>query len=80
MENKGEIIIYQTADLQTQIEVKFEEGTVWLNQYQLAELFITDRTSILKHLQNIFSTKELNENETCAKFAQVDPSGSSPVL
>ena len=79
MENKGEIIIYQTADLQTQIEVKFEEGTIWLNQYQLAELFITDCTSILKHLQNIFSTKELNENETCAKFAQVRKEGKRNV-
>ena len=79
MKNKGEIIIYQTDDHQTQIEVKFAENTVWLNQYQLAELFITDRTSILKHLQNIFSTKELNESETCAKFAQVRKEGKRNV-
>ena len=71
----SEIIIYNTPDNQTEIEVKFDIDTVWLNQYQLADLFQTDRTSILKHLQNIYSTGELEEAGTCAKFAQVRKEG-----
>ena len=73
------IEIYKTADNQTQIDVKFENETVWLNQYQLAELFTTDRTSILKHLQNIYSTHELDEQSTCARFAQVRKEGNRTV-
>ena len=54
-------------------------STVWLNQYQLADLFQTDRTSILKHLQNIYTTEELSEEATCAKFAQVRQEGKRKV-
>jgi hypothetical protein len=72
---KNEILIFQAADSQTYIEVQFDGITVWLNQYQLADLFQTDRTSILKHLQNIFSTQELSEVATCARFAQVRQEG-----
>ncbi|HYM93237.1 MAG TPA: RhuM family protein [Chitinophagaceae bacterium] len=74
-----QIEIYQTKDKQTQVEVKFEGDSVWLSQYQLAELFSTDRTSILKHLKNIFKTSELDENQTCAKFAQVQKEGKKTV-
>ncbi len=75
----SEIVIYQTPDKQTQVEVRFEGETFWLNQYQLAELFDTDRTSILKHLQNIYATGELAEEATCAKFAQVRQEGKRKV-
>lgn len=75
----NQIEIYQTKDKQTQVEVKFEGDTVWLSQYQLAELFSTDRTSVLKHLRNIFKTKELDEKQTCAKFAQVQKEGNKTV-
>ena len=51
MENKGEIIIYQTPEGKTELEVRVERETLWLNQYQLADLFETDRTSILKHIR-----------------------------
>jgi hypothetical protein len=57
MESKIEI--YKTPDGQTEIKVNFDKDTVWLNQYHLAELFDTDRTSITKHLKNIFETGEL---------------------
>lgn len=73
------IVIYQTADNQTQVEVQFEGETFWLNQYQLANLFQTDRTSILKHLQNIYASGELVEKATCAKFAQVRQEGKRKV-
>lgn len=78
---KSEIILYQSDELAEHLEVKIdaEQETVWLNQYQLAELFQTDRTSILKHLKNIYSTGELDEKTTCAKFAQVRKEGKRMV-
>lgn len=75
----SEIILYTATDNKTQIDVQFENDTVWLNQYQLASLFDTDRTSILKHIQNIYATKELDEDATCAKFAQVRKEGTREV-
>ncbi|MGI8581456.1 MAG: RhuM family protein [Chitinophagaceae bacterium] len=75
----NQIEIYKAKDGETQIEVKFEEDTVWLNQYQLADLFSTDRTSVVKHLSNIFGTKELDKKQTCAKFAQVQKEGNKTV-
>jgi len=62
MQNKGEIIIYKTVDNETQIDVKFEKDTVWLNQKQIADVFGTQRPAITKHLLNIFKTKELDKN------------------
>lgn len=53
------------------IEVRFQDGTVWLTQNAIAELFDVDRSVINKHLKNIFKGGELEENSTCAKFAQV---------
>src|SRR5690606_21270436 len=75
----SDIILYQTEYNQTQVEVRFDGDTVWLNQYQLAELFQTDRTSILKHLKNIYVEGELDESSTCAKFAQVRKEGNRMV-
>lgn len=75
----NEIIIYQSPDNQATIEVRFDGDTVWLNQYQLADLFQTDRTSIVKHLQNIYTTEELSEVATCAKIAQVRQEGKKSV-
>jgi hypothetical protein len=68
---KSEIKIYKTPDGKTSIEVKLEKETVWLNQYQLEELFETNRTTVNKHIINIYKSGELNEESTCAKIAQV---------
>jgi len=76
-ENK--IVIYQTEDGQTQIDVRVENETVWLTQAQMAELFMTDRTSILRHIGNIYRTEELEEKATCAKTAQVRKEGNRTV-
>lgn len=57
------------------MEVKLDQETVWLSQAQMADLFQTDRTSIVKHIQNIFETGELGKSRTCAKFAQHLPGG-----
>ncbi|SHH46859.1 hypothetical protein SAMN05720766_1138 [Fibrobacter sp. UWH9] len=50
--------------------------TVWLTQAQMADLFVTDRTSILRHIRNIYQTEELDEPSTCAKNAQVRIEGT----
>ena len=78
---KNEIIIYRQDEIAEHIEVRIDEEneTVWLNQYQLAALFQTDRTSILKHLQNIYENGELDEKATCAKIAQVRKEGNRMV-
>jgi prophage maintenance system killer protein len=72
----GEILIYEAPDGQTSIDVKLEKDTVWLNQYQMADLFDTDRTSIVKHIKNIYKSEELSELATCAKIAQVRQEGN----
>lgn len=59
--SKGEIIIYQTADGSTSLDVKLEQETIWLNQKQIAELFGTKRPAITKHLKNIFLSGELKK-------------------
>jgi len=72
---KSEIKIFKTESGNTSIEVKLEKETVWLNQYQLESLFKTNRTSINRHLKNIYKTKELTEKRTCTKIAQVQKEG-----
>ena len=67
----NEILIYQTEDGQTQVDVRMENDTVWLTQAQMGELFQTDRTSILRHINNIYKIEELERDSTCAKIAQV---------
>ncbi len=79
MENKGEILIYQSKQGTTKIDVRLKDETVWLNQTQLAGLFQTDRSSIAKHIQNIYETHELQEDSTCAKIAQVQREGNRNV-
>ena len=72
---EDKIIIYQTEDGQTQIDVRLENETVWLTQAQLAELFDKDRTVIGRHIRNIYKEEELEQDITCAKFAQVGSEG-----
>ena len=79
METNEKIVIYQTNDGETSIDVRLEGETVWLSQSQLSELFNTDRTSILRHIKNIYKTEELDESTTCAFFAQVRKEGSRVV-
>ena len=80
MENVNDkIIIYQTDDGNTQIDVRFENETVWLTQAQMAELFLTDRTSIVRHINNIYKAEELEREATCAKIAQVQTEGGRQV-
>lgn len=73
-ENKIEI--YRSADGKVELNVKLEKDTVWLTQHQMAELFGVDRTSIVRHIRNIYKVEELDEISTCAKNAQVRFEGS----
>lgn len=60
------IIIYESEDGKTQLDVTLEHETVWLTQKQIAELFGTKRPAITKHLKNIYASEELNEDSTCS--------------
>ena len=79
MDKKGAILFYKTEDGKSQLDVRLEDETIWLNQYQLADLLKTDRTSIPKHISNIYKSRELSEKSTCAKFAQVQKEGNRVV-
>jgi hypothetical protein len=77
--NDSNIEIFTTEDGNTEIQVIFDNESVWLNQYQLEELFLTNRTSITKHIANIYKSGELDKNSTCAKFAQVQNEGNRQI-
>jgi len=73
--NSG-IEIYHSSDGQTEIEVTFDNETVWLNQEQLSQLFERDRTVIGRHIRSIFSEEELVEEVVCADFAHTTQHGA----
>ena len=73
--HNGDIVIYQSEDGNTRINVNLQGETVWLSQQQMSELFKTDRTSISRHIKNIYKTEELDKKSTCAFFAQVQDEG-----
>jgi len=79
MENNSSIAIYTAPDGQIRLDVKLEKETVWLTQSQMSLLFDTDRTSILRHINNIYKSQELDEISTCAKIAQVRNEGKRVV-
>ncbi len=76
---KSEIILYQTEDGVTRVEVRLQDETVWLTVAQMAELFQRDRTSVFKHIQNIFDEGELSPERTVANFATVQTEGGREV-
>lgn len=78
-ENQGNIVIYQTEDGDTKIDVRFVDETVWLTQQQMADLFQSSRTNIVEHIQHIYEEGELDEASTCRKFRQVRTEGSRQV-
>ena len=68
MENKGEIIVYQ-SDNTLQLEVRMEDETVWLSLNQIAELFERDKSVISRHIKNVFEERELSKDSVVAKIA-----------
>lgn len=79
-QNKNnDIIIYQTEDGITQIEVRLENENVWLTQQQMADLYQTSRTNVVEHIKHIYEEQELDEISTCRNFRQVRTEGSRQV-
>ena len=77
MDNNGEIIIYQTDDGSTHIDVKMEDETVWLTQAQLVQLYQTSKSNVSEHIKHIFEEGELEENAVVRKFRTTAADGKS---
>jgi len=78
VKKKSELVIYQTEDGETEVEVIFDDETVWLTQDQMAELFQKAKSTVNEHLKNIFSEGELNENDVMNKFGNSEFNGKRP--
>lgn len=78
-EQKGEILIYQSEEGITKIEVRLQSENVWLSQQQMSELYQSSRTNVVEHIKHIYEEGELNENSTCRKFRQVQMEGTRSV-
>lgn len=79
MDENNQIIIYQSEDGETRIEVKFTGDTVWLSQQQMAELYQTSRSNVVEHIKHIYEDGELDEESTCRNFRQVRQEGTREV-
>ena len=77
--DKGQFLLYQTPDGESQIEVKLQDDTVWLSLDQMAELFQRNKSTISRHIKNILEDGELEANATIANFATVQNEGSRNV-
>ena len=77
MDNNGEIIIYQTDDGLTHIDVKMEDETVWLTQAQLVQLYQTSKSNVSEHIKHIFEEGELDENAAVRKFRTTAADGKN---
>ncbi len=77
--DRSQIIIYQTENGQTKIDVRFEGETVWLSQQLMADLFQTTKQNISLHISNIFEEKEVNPDSTVKKFLTVQNEGTRTV-
>lgn len=71
----GEIMIYKTSRNEVELRVRMEKETVWLDAHQAALLFGVNRPAIVKHIHNIYKTKELTEKATCSILEQVAVDG-----
>ena len=79
MDDNNQIIIYQSEDGETRIEVKFTGETVWLSQQQMAELYQSSRSNVVEHIKYIYEEGELDEESTCRNFRQVRQEGNRQV-
>lgn len=79
MDNSSQILIYQTEDGRTKIDVRLQDETVWLTQRMLAELFQTSKQNISAHLINIYQEGELQADRTVKKFLTVQTEGTREV-
>lgn len=74
--NNNQILLYETADGETRLEVLYQDESVWLNQCDMAELFQVTRQNKTLHIGNVYDSGELQPDSTCKDFLQVHRSGS----
>ncbi len=79
MKSKSELILYQTEDHRTRIEVRLENETVWLTQAQMVELFQTTKQNVSLHIRNIFEEGELRREATVKEYLTVQSEGKREV-
>ena len=79
MDDNNQIIIYQSEEGETRLEVKFTGETVWLSQQQMADLYQSSRSNIVEHIKHIYEEGELDEDSTCRNFRQVRQEGTREV-
>ena len=79
MDNYGKMLIYQTEDGLTKIDANMKDETVWLSLEQMSDLFQRDKSTISRHIKNIFEEGELVRASTVAKFATVQNEGNRQV-
>ena len=77
--NENSIIIYQDEDGVTKVSVKFIDEDIWLNKYQIIEIYKTTRQNIEQHIHNIYEDEELKKDLTCKKILQVQTEGNRQV-
>lgn len=75
-EDKGQILLYKTPDGESRIEVRLQNETVWLSLDQMAELFQRNKSTISRHIKNVFEEGELNKNVVVAKYATTTQHGA----
>lgn len=80
-ENKptDEILLYQTEDGTTRIDVRLQDETLWLTQMQMAELFQKDKRTISEHIANVYEEGELSQEATVRNFRTVQKEGNREV-
>lgn len=71
----GETLVYHAEDKKTRVDVRFDGKTAWMDAHQMGVLFGRDRSVIVKHIHNVYATRELSRSLTCAKNAQVAADG-----
>ncbi len=79
LQPSGEIVLFQTEDGRTRLQVRLEAETVWLSQAQMAELFQTTKQNISFHIQNIYEENELRQDRTVKEYLTVQSEGSREV-
>ena len=79
MEKKTELVIFKAQDGNIKLDVNIDKDTVWLSLEQMSELFERDKSTISRHIKNVFKEGELSENSTVAKFATVQKEGTRKI-
>lgn len=80
MLSKYDLIVFNDDEVSLEVKIDQDNETVWLNQQQMAELFVVDRTTITRHINNIYKYGELDEKSTCAKNAHMGSLGVQKYL